>query len=49
MDIMQHMVKKTKVTQKLNKRYENGVIKRKNIDKARRLTGGTIWDANKVL
>ena len=43
------MVRKTKVTQKLNKRYENGVIKRKNIDKARRLTGGTIWDANKVL
>jgi len=48
-DIMQHMVRKTMITENLNKRYESGKIKRKNIDKARRLTGGTIWDANNVL
>ena len=48
-DIIQHMVRNEKVTENLKKRYKNGQIQRRKIDETRRLTGGTLFEANHIL
>ena len=42
-------MREDKINKNLSARYKNGAVRRKNIDKTKRLTGGTIWDANNVL
>ena len=48
-DIMQHMVRNKKVNENLNTKYENGRTTRCQIDKQRRLTGGSLFDANHIV
>jgi len=48
-DIMQHMVRNKKVSENLNTRYENGRTTRCQIDTQRRLTGGSLFDANHIV
>ena len=46
---MQHMVQNKKMSENLNARYENGRTTRCQIDTQRRLTGGSLFDANHIV
>ena len=48
-DIIQHLVKKEKVGQNLNKRYKQGTLVQEEIDKSRRLTGGGLFKARHII
>ena len=48
-DIMQQMVRNKKVSDNLNARYKNERTTRCQIDTQRRLTGGSLFDANHIV
>ena len=48
-DIMQHMVRNEEVKKKLKEKYDNGRLVHKKIDDTKRLTGGTLFEANHIL
>ena len=48
-DILQHVVKKEKVHENFNARYNEEQSVRGMIDRARRLTGGTMFTSNHIV
>ena len=48
-DIIQRMVRNEQVTTNFKKTYENCQIQRRKIDETRRLTRGTLFEANHIL
>ena len=48
-DILQHMVRKEKINENLNCRYERGRAKRGEIDSTRRLTGGSLFESKHII
>ena len=48
-DILQHIVRKEKVNENLNRRYQIGQATRGNIDTARKLTGGNLFRCKHIV
>ena len=48
-DILQHIVRKEKVRENLNARYNEGQVVRGRIDETRRLTGGSMFKSNHIV
>ena len=48
-DILQHIVRKEKVRENLNARYNEGQVVRGMIDETRRLTGGSMFKSNHIV
>ena len=48
-DIIQHFVREKNVAENLNKRYKEGSDVREGIDLTKRLTGGTMFNGNKIV
>ena len=48
-DILQHMVRKEKINENLNARYERGRATRGEIDNTRQLTGGSLFDSKHII
>ena len=48
-DILQHIIRKEKVRENLNARYNEGQVVRGRIDETRRLTGGSMFKSNHIV